>query len=84
MFTDGHKLFLCGLLLSELVAKLLLALAQIRFVSVRIDERIRVAAEQTFVFLHEMKKLPCDARKMSQGKWFSNAKDLSKSAVIPG
>ena len=56
MFTDGHKLFLCGLLLSELVAKLLLALAQIRFVSVQIDERIRVAAEQTFVFLHEMEE----------------------------
>ena len=48
----------CGFLLGELVAKFVLALAQICFVTVGIDERVRVAVEQTFVFLHEMEEAP--------------------------
>ena len=45
-----------GLLLDELVAKLLLPVAQIPFVTDGIDERSRVAGEQAFVFLHEMEE----------------------------
>jgi hypothetical protein len=55
---ERDELFWCGLLLGELVAKLLLALVQIRFVTVGIDECIRVAAEQAFLFFHQMEKAP--------------------------
>ena len=72
------------LLLGDLVAKLVLALAQIRFVPVGIDERVRVAAQQAFVFFHEMEEAPVRCQKNVAGKRFNNAKDLSKSDVIPG
>jgi len=58
-----RSLFLCGFLLGELVPKLLLALAQIAFVAVGIDERVRVTAEEAFVFLHEMEEAPVRRQK---------------------
>ena len=54
-----HRALKCAaFLLGELIAKLLFALTQIRFVTVGIDKRIRLATEQAFVFFHEMKEAP--------------------------
>ena len=45
-----------SLLLGELVAKVLLALAQVRLATLGVDERVRVASEQALVLLREIEE----------------------------
>ena len=56
------------LLLRELATELLLAFAQIGFVTRGIDERVHIAMEQAFVLFHEIEKAPVRRQKNVAGQ----------------